>query len=103
MTAEASAPARSPGPWGRFRDRLFGGRRGDATRRDASPAAEPAATALAALERRVDHLESALEGLQDSVHRDSVRHDHQIHELVKSTQPEAVARALNDDVRRRGL
>jgi hypothetical protein len=58
---------------------------------------------LAELERRVDHLESALEGLQDSVHRDSVRHEHQIHELVKATQPESVVRALNDDARRRGL
>jgi hypothetical protein len=55
------------------------------------------------VERRLNHLESELEGLQDAVHRNCVRHDTQIQALLKTTQPEAVARALNDDARRRGL
>lgn len=58
---------------------------------------------LAELEQRVEHLEAAFEGLQDAVHRESVRQHQQIHDLIESTQPAALARALSDDARRRGV
>jgi hypothetical protein len=55
------------------------------------------------LEHRVDRLESQLEGLQDAVHRDSVRRDEQHVQLERKTQPDEIARSLTDDARRRGL
>jgi hypothetical protein len=58
---------------------------------------------LAALEARVAHLEAALEGLQDAVHRDSVRYDERITELQRKLQPGEIARALSSDARERGL
>jgi hypothetical protein len=48
-------------------------------------------------------LEALVEGLQDAVHRDSVRHEERLAELERMTQPEALAKALSDDARRRGL
>ena len=58
---------------------------------------------LAELQRRLAHLEGELEGLQDAVYRESVRHDTQIGELTKSTQPRTLTRALSEEARRRGL
>lgn len=58
---------------------------------------------LRRLEERLAHLEALVEGLQDAVHRDSIRHDERMAELERKTQPEAVAKALSDDARRRGL
>jgi predicted nucleic acid-binding Zn-ribbon protein len=58
---------------------------------------------LKRLEERVQHLEALVEGLQDAVHRDSVRHEERMSELERRTQPEALAKALSDDTRRRGL
>jgi uncharacterized coiled-coil protein SlyX len=58
---------------------------------------------LRALEARVAHLEQLLEGLQDSVHRESERHDGLIAELQAQVQPEALSAALAEDVRNRGL
>jgi hypothetical protein len=58
---------------------------------------------LRRLEERVAHLEALVEGLQDAVHRDSVRHDERMTELERKTQPETVAKALSEDARRRGL
>jgi uncharacterized coiled-coil protein SlyX len=55
------------------------------------------------LERRVSHLEELLEGLQDAVHRDSVRRDEQTALLQRQTAPNEMARALSEDARRRGL
>jgi predicted RNase H-like nuclease (RuvC/YqgF family) len=55
------------------------------------------------LQRRIEHLESELEGLQDAVHRDSVRQNKLIEELARSVRPEALSRALGEDARRRGL
>jgi flagellar biosynthesis/type III secretory pathway chaperone len=55
------------------------------------------------LEARVAHLERALEGLQDAVHRDSVRHDERIAELQRKTAPHSIAQALSEDARRRGI
>jgi hypothetical protein len=58
---------------------------------------------LRRLEQRLQHLEALVEGLQDAVHRDSTRHDERMAELERKTEPEALAKALSDDARRRGL
>jgi hypothetical protein len=75
---------------------------------DAAPRRMPDAQAtpgeeLAALEQRVAHLEKLLEGLQDSVHRESARQSKQIDELEAQLEPAALAVALEEDARRRGL
>ncbi len=56
-----------------------------------------------ALEARVAHLEQLVQGLQDSVHRESKRLSKRIGELEARVQPAALGRALNEDARRRGL
>ena len=58
---------------------------------------------LERLRKRLEHLEALVEGLQDAVHRDSIRHEQRMSELERKTEPEALARALSDDARRRGL
>jgi hypothetical protein len=58
---------------------------------------------LAALEQRVAHLEALVEGLQDAFHRESVRHDERVMELQRKIEPEAMAKSLSEDARRRGL
>jgi hypothetical protein len=58
---------------------------------------------IGALERRVDQLEAQLEGLQDAVHRDSVRRDEQQARLERKTEPAELARSLSRDARSRGL
>ncbi len=56
-----------------------------------------------AIERRLRHLETLLEGLQDSVHRESVRREKEIQELKKKTEPAQLSRALSQDARKRGI
>jgi uncharacterized coiled-coil protein SlyX len=63
----------------------------------------PEGERLQALETRVAHLEQLLEGLQDSVHRESERHDKLIAGLQSQLQPGALGAAIADDVRDRGL
>ena len=58
---------------------------------------------LDALEARVAHLERLVEGLQDSVHRESERHARLIAELQGQIQPGAMGAALAEDARSRGL
>lgn len=58
---------------------------------------------LERLEARVQHLEIALEGLQDSVHRDATRYDDLIAELQRKIQPAALAQAISAHSRARGL
>lgn len=80
-------------------------------RRTAAIAAEPAKTRgvtpepdrLKALETRVEHLEKLLQGLQDSVHRESSRQARQLSDLETRMQPAVLGRALTDDARERGL
>jgi hypothetical protein len=55
------------------------------------------------LTQRLVQLEALVEGLQDAVHRDAVRHEERMAELERKTQPEALAKALSEDARRRGL
>lgn len=56
-----------------------------------------------ALHRRIDHLEAALGGLQDSTHRQIVQQNERLDELGKRTRPDQIARALSQDARDRGL
>jgi hypothetical protein len=80
-------------------------------RRTAERADEPATPAtvspdwdqLRALEARVAHLEQLVQGLQDSVHRESARHAKWIAELEARVQPAALGKALSEDTRARGL
>jgi hypothetical protein len=58
---------------------------------------------VVALEARMGHLESELEGLQDAVYRRAVLEDEQIDELRARTAPEQLARDLSQDARKRGL
>ncbi len=58
---------------------------------------------IEALERRVAHLESLIEGLQDAVHRDSVRHDDEVRELQRKTDPGEMSRSLAEHAREQGL
>jgi hypothetical protein len=44
-----------------------------------------------------------LEGLQDAVHREAVRHGKQIEGLEAKTEPGEVTRALSRDARERGI
>jgi hypothetical protein len=67
-------------------------------------ALEPSAEQrLELLERRVSHLEELLEGLQDAVHRESVRRNEEAAQLQRRTAPREMARALSEDARKRGL
>ncbi len=51
----------------------------------------------------MEHLEQLVQGLQDSVHRESSRQEKRISELENRLQPGALAKALSDDARSRGL
>ena len=51
----------------------------------------------------MQHLERALEGLQDAVYRQAVRGDKRVDELRRRTEPEELARELSRDARKRGL
>jgi hypothetical protein len=72
---------------------------------DAAPQAPAAGheRRIEALEERIDQLEALLEGLQDAVHRDSVREGERLGALEKRTEPSEISRALNQDARQRGL
>jgi hypothetical protein len=73
---------------------------------DPGPEAQPAIEDLGpldALEARVAQLERLLEGLQDSVHRESLRQRDRISELEARLEPGALAVALSTDARERGL
>jgi uncharacterized coiled-coil protein SlyX len=72
-------------------------------RRRRAAADPPADRRIELLERRVGQLENLLEGLQDAVHRESVRRDNQAAELERKTEPERIARVLSEDARKRGL
>jgi uncharacterized coiled-coil protein SlyX len=75
----------------RFRPFRPGEARGDLTAR------------MEGVETRLAHLEAALEGLQDAVHRDSLRQNKLTAELQHRMEPQELARALSADARRRGI
>jgi uncharacterized coiled-coil protein SlyX len=55
------------------------------------------------LEKRVAHLETMIEGLQDAVHREITRTNDQIDHLRKQLEPAELSRALSEEARHRGL
>jgi hypothetical protein len=63
----------------------------------------PEAIDLASLSRRIDQLEATLEGLQDSVYRESKRHEADIQELQRQIEPGALSQAIEAHARKRGL
>ncbi len=67
------------------------------------PGREPIPPEPADLRARIAHLEQLVQGLQDSVYREGQRHDERIAELEKRVEPAALAAALSEDARRRGL
>ena len=81
------------------------------SRRASAAAERPARTSSAlsesdqirALETRMAHLERMVEGLQDSVYRESERQGKMIAELEAQMQPSAISAALSKDARERGL
>lgn len=79
------------------------GRRRSAERADAETAVPGQEQRIRALEQRIDHLEALLEGLQDAIHRDSVRHSGRIGELERRVEPAEMSRALSRDARQRGV
>jgi len=89
-----------------FADRMTGAWR--ARQPDDAEPTRPALDAelerrLGTLDTRLDHLEAALEGLQDALYRESVRGDETRAELHERTDPDHIARELSADARRRGL
>jgi hypothetical protein len=54
-------------------------------------------------ESRIEHLETALEGLQDALYRHEILDKENIAELRRRTDPDQMARDLSEDARRRGL
>jgi uncharacterized coiled-coil protein SlyX len=56
-----------------------------------------------ALERRIAHLEQMIEGLQDAVHRETVRTQHRLDEIARELEPAELTRKLSKDARERGL
>jgi hypothetical protein len=75
-----------------------------------SPAEDPTTTEveadgrqvdrIAALESRLDNLESLIEGLQETVHRDAVRREREIQELEQKIARARMSRSLAEDGRR---
>jgi hypothetical protein len=55
------------------------------------------------LRTRLAHLEALVQGLQDAVYRESQRQDKRVTELEARTDPAALAAALSEDARQRGL
>jgi hypothetical protein len=66
-------------------------------------ARDPRPDELRALEARIAHLEQLVQGLQDSVHRESTRLTERMGELEARIKPAALARALSKNARERGL
>jgi len=64
---------------------------------------EPGVPGIETLRERLDRLEAEFYGLQDAVHRETVRQNERLDALEKNTRPEQLSRALNADARRRGL
>jgi len=64
---------------------------------------DPQQNELHALEARIGQLEQLVQGLQDSVHRESTRLSQRVGELEARVQPAALARAMSKDARERGL
>jgi hypothetical protein len=64
---------------------------------------KPVDERVPALEERIRHLEAMIEGLQDAVHRESLRTNTKLEEMRKQLEPAELSRALSREQRRRGL
>ncbi|MGZ4177141.1 MAG: hypothetical protein ACXVUX_13075 [Solirubrobacteraceae bacterium] len=73
------------------------------TARDRPDSGDPQPGQMQSLEARVAQLEKLVEGLQDSVHRESERHAKLIAELQNQVRPDVMSEALAKDARERGL
>jgi uncharacterized coiled-coil protein SlyX len=71
--------------------------------RPRDPGADSQTDRLRTLEDRLAHVEQLVEGLQDSVHRESDRQSRLIADLQNQVQPGAMGAALAKDARDRGL
>ena len=69
----------------------------------ASPRSRAQAPDLRPLIDRVDALEAMVEGLQDSVDRQTRRQDERIDELAHRLEPAQLAQAISEDARKRGI
>jgi hypothetical protein len=58
---------------------------------------------LEILDKRLEHLEAMVEGLQDAVYRESARQDREIDQLEKKAEPAEIRRALSQDAREHGI
>jgi hypothetical protein len=58
---------------------------------------------VAELRARVAHLEQMVQGLQDSVYRESQRQDKRIADIETQVDPATLAAALSKHARERGL
>lgn len=58
---------------------------------------------LAAVDARLNHVEDALEDLQDALYRQAMREDETRADLHKRTEAKRIAQELSADARRRGL
>ncbi|MGH2896906.1 MAG: hypothetical protein ACRDPM_27055 [Solirubrobacteraceae bacterium] len=96
--------SQSPGFIGRIRQL-----RGAAASQDAVALPEPASTGTPAAaetarwEARIAHLEQLVQGLQDSVYREAQRQEKRLAEIEKRLDPAALAAALSQNARERGL
>ena len=63
----------------------------------------PGSGDLRALDARITHLEQLVQGLQDSVHRESERHGKLIADLQAQIQPGTMGASLAEEARNRGL
>lgn len=69
------------------------------TRLRQTPAGELPPTSLDDLHQRVAHLEQLVQGLQDSVYRETQRQDRHLAELDARLDPGALAAALGQEAR----
>jgi hypothetical protein len=85
------------------RIRQLGPTASKATRPATPPMANSEHDSLDRLDVRITHLEHQLQGLQDSIHRESLRQSKRIAELEARIQPGTLNKALSEDARERGL
>jgi hypothetical protein len=64
------------------------------TRLGQAPAGDPVPATLADLEQRVSDLEQLVQGLQDSVYRETQRQDKRLADVEARLDPDALAAAL---------
>ena len=87
----------------RLLDRVIKQRRSVADQTEKARSEEGPEARIATLERRLDDLESLLEGLQDSVHRQASRHQEEMRELRRRTEAPELTRSLSQYSQRLGL